>query len=88
MGLYLRHFTCISSTAIYEKHLDIFILNSVKISPIVPSIPNDPFSYTKASAAFLMESNVVGSMSSKENTDALILTKGLKPILALRSLNV
>ena len=40
-----------------------------------------------ALAAFLMESNVVGSMSSEEITNVLLSYIGLKPNLAFNSFN-
>ena len=39
-------------------------------------------------AAFLMESNVVGSMSSEEITNVLLSYIGLKPNLAFNSFNL
>ena len=47
-----------------------------------------PYVTPIALAAFLKELNVVGSMSSKEMTNVLLLYKGLKPNLAFNSFNL
>ena len=40
----VRHFKCVESTPLYEKHLDIFVLEALnKICPSFPCIPDDPF---------------------------------------------
>ena len=62
------------SLSLFLTYLMIYIINHI------------PSSMPITLMAFLIESNLVGSMPSEETTNALLLTKGLKSNLAFRCL--
>ena len=83
--LTVRHFKCVKSTPLYLIYFLIF-LNEISFLAFL--YLRAPYDTLIALAAFLKESNVIGSLSSEEIMNVLLSYIGLKPNLAFNSFNL
>ena len=79
----MKHFKCVTLSHAYI--FSSFLTKSLSLSFAYLRVP---YATLIALAAFLKESNAVGSMSSEEITNVLLLYIGLKPNLAFNSFNL